>query len=124
MLASWRGDEACAPHDHGASRGLVCVLEGSFRETLYRMQSGVFTTLSQRDHATHALINVERDVIHAMEPRGPGVTLHVYAPAISCMRVFDCERHEALTVSDDCGAWIPRDVRMVNARSCMSALAR
>ena len=124
VLASWSGNEACAPHDHGTSLGAVFVVQGHFRETVYRMQSGLLEAVSRRDFARGDLLPVEREEIHGMEPLEPGVTLHVYAPPISCMRVFDRDRREALTVADECGAWIPRDVRLVTARTCFAALAR
>jgi cysteine dioxygenase len=124
MLASWTGREACAPHDHGSSRGAVFVVEGAFLETWYRVERGLFRGFARREYGPGALMGVDRELIHAMEPVGPGLTLHVYAPPISCMRVFDRGRGEALTVADDCGAWIPSDVRLVTARSCFGALSR
>jgi cysteine dioxygenase len=124
MLASWTGREACAPHDHGSSRGSVFVVEGAFLETWYRVERGLFRSFARREYGPGALIAIDRELIHAMEPVGPGLTLHVYAPPISCMRVFDPGHNEALTVADDCGAWIPSDVRLVTARSCLGALTR
>jgi cysteine dioxygenase len=124
VLARWSGKEACAPHDHGTSQGAVFVLEGRFRETVYRMQGGMLEARERREVQRTDVLSVLRDEIHGMEPLEPSVTLHVYAPPISCMRVFDRDRREALTVRDECGAWIPRDVRLVTARTCFSALAR
>ena len=32
------------------------------------------------------------------------------------MRVFDPARRQTLSVRDDCGAWVPRDERLILAR--------
>ncbi len=37
------------------------------------------------------------------------LTLHLYAPPISGMKVYDLEKCAACVVSDDCGAWWPED---------------
>jgi hypothetical protein len=124
VLARWSGHEAGAPHDHGVSQGAVYLLEGRMRETLYRMTSGVFETLAQREHARAELLSLSRDAIHALEPVGPALTLHVYAPPMSCMRVFDRDPAEPLVAPHGARAWIPRDVRLVTARTCFGALAR
>ena len=124
VLASWSGKEACAPHDHGTSQGAVFVLDGSFRETVYRMHGGMLEPERRREVQRADMLMIPRDEIHGMDPLAPALTLHVYAPPISCMRVFDRDQREALTVADECGAWIPRDVRLVTARTCFAALAR
>ena len=48
---------------------------------------------------------------------GAGVGLHFYLPAITGMRVYDCDRRETLIVGDDCGAWVPADPALVIART-------
>lgn len=39
------------------------------------------------------------------------ITLHLYAPPITGMKVYDLEKCAACVVSDDCGAWWPDDLR-------------
>ena len=39
---------------------------------------------------------------------GSGLSLHIYFPRIEKMRVYDVEGRRTLVVSDNCGAWIPR----------------
>ncbi|WP_236561071.1 hypothetical protein [Pontibacillus sp. HMF3514] len=39
------------------------------------------------------------------------VTLHLYAPPITGMMVYDLETCAACVVSDDCGAWWPEKLR-------------
>ena len=39
------------------------------------------------------------------------VTLHLYSPPISGMKVYDLEKCAACLVSDDCGAWWPEEQR-------------
>ena len=109
MLAHWSGALPCAAHDHGASRGAVLVLEGAFEEVRYRVCQGALLATSRRRAGPGALLWVEEQLLHAMLPDGPGATLHVYAPAIHGMQVFDDTRGQLVRVADDQGAWIVRE---------------
>jgi hypothetical protein len=120
VLAMWTGQESCAPHDHGRSQGAVWVLEGSVRECWVRAERGLYRTFAQHVHGPCSLLPLARGVIHTLEPLGPAVTLHVYAPQVSCMRVFERDPADALAPEER--GWIPRDVRLVNGRACCTAL--
>jgi cysteine dioxygenase len=124
VLTMWSGRERCAPHDHGTSQGALFVVEGEFRETVYRMQSGLLEAVTQRVLTPGAVLTMRREEIHGLEPLGPGITLHVYAPPVSCMRVFERDPRDGASPTGTCGAWMPRDVRLTTAGTCASALAR
>src|SRR5262245_18747465 len=76
-LTSWSGREASAPHDHGAASGALWVAEGAFLETWYRAERGLFRAFARREYGPGALIAIDRELIHGLEPVGPALTLHV-----------------------------------------------
>ncbi|MGM1006165.1 MAG: hypothetical protein ACQEW2_03745 [Bacillota bacterium] len=39
------------------------------------------------------------------------VTLHLYSPPITGMKVYNLEKCAACVVSEDCGAWWPEEQR-------------
>jgi hypothetical protein len=116
LLVRWREDTFCAPHDHGQARGQVCLLRGQFVERLWRWREGDLVPAAERAYASPAIIDVKSGIIHDMKASGSGVGIHFYQPAIQGMQVFDRERRETLTVSDECGAWVPADPSLVLGR--------
>ena len=114
MMASWRPNTECAPHNHGFSTGTVLVLEGAFEEISYRPvpETGDLATHtgSARRLQKGQFIEVEGNVFHSMRNLGNiGFTLHFYTPAIKNMQVLDLKNKRTLTLGDNCGAWIPTD---------------
>jgi cysteine dioxygenase len=107
MLARWTPDRECAPHDHGASAGWVFYLEGNFVEESYRWQDGELISAGSHAHRAGTHTEVRKDEIHSCKCDGQGLSLHIYFPRIERMRVYDPEGRRTITVSDDCGAWIP-----------------
>ncbi|HTB59503.1 MAG TPA: cysteine dioxygenase family protein [Polyangia bacterium] len=116
MLAGWGRDAACAPHDHAGGEGVVHVLAGAFTETDWIWRDGILARGTSRRWEAGQSIPVVAGGIHSMVAEGAGTTLHLYRPAISGMRVFDPARRQTLSVRDDCGAWVPRDERLILAR--------
>jgi hypothetical protein len=117
LLMYWRGGVWCAPHDHASATGRALVLRGRFRERRWRFDGAALHLLHEQTVDSPSMLSISLGDIHDMcsEDDG-GVSLHVYRPGISRMRVFDRDRRESLVVSDDCGAWIPHDSRQVMAR--------
>jgi len=118
MMASWRPHATCAPHDHGFSTGTVLVLEGSFEEMSYKWSADSGEVAVDPSTARRAslgqFIEVEGNTFHHMRNLGDvGVTLHFYTPAISNMKVLDLDNKKTLIVSEDCGAWIPKDPKKI-----------
>jgi hypothetical protein len=117
LLVRWQEDTFCAPHDHGDAGGFVVLLRGQFVERLWRWRGGELLPALERSYAAPSIIEVKGGAIHDMKARGSGVGIHFYLPAIRGMKVFDRERRETLVVSDQCGAWVPRDPRLIEERT-------
>ena len=64
---------------------------------------------------TGSMVVAPRSTIHQMSSVSyqPLVTVHVYCPPVSKMKVFDPTHDLEMTVSDDCGAWFPKDERQI-----------
>ena len=113
MLASWRSEASCAPHDHGHARGLVVVLDGEFTETVYAVTRRGLTTTALHAHSAGAVLRVGGGLVHAMRCHRGGTTLHVYVPGVHSMRVYDVVAQATLVVADGCGAWVPQNSELV-----------
>jgi hypothetical protein len=116
MLASWLSGRSSAPHDHGRSRGAVLVLEGCFRERIYRLSGMKLTRVKRRDCARGDLIEVAEATIHDLVARADGLTLHLYTPGIDAMCVYDARSRATLRVAASCGAWVPADGNLILER--------
>lgn len=117
LLVGWSEETFCAPHDHGQAGGLVCLLRGRLVERHWRWRAGQLDAVSERAHTAPAQIPVGPGAIHDMKASGAAVGVHFYFPPIAAMKVFDRDRREALVVTEDCGAWIPRDSSLVVSRA-------
>ena len=116
MLACWRPQSECAPHDHGFSQGRVLALGGSFIESDFGWRDENLVRLGGRAIESLSALPVDLGHIHSMKCNSDnGLTLHFYRPAISQMKVFDLEKRRTLMVTDDCGAWIPQPHQIVTA---------
>lgn len=109
LIMGWRDDSPCAPHDHGAARGVVLILRGEGIEQEWIVEGDGVRPGRSRVLVAPAMLRVLPDVVHSMTARGSAISLHLYTPAIAGMRVYDVERRRTLVVADDCGAWIPDD---------------
>jgi hypothetical protein len=117
LLVSWGEDEFCAPHDHGSSGGVIQLMRGVFVERVWRFAAGALVVVGERRVAAPSLVRVAPGVIHDMKAQGRGLGVHLYLPAIADMHVHDLSRRETLTVTDECGAWIPREERLITGRT-------
>lgn len=117
MIASWTQNQECLPHDHGASNGMVINLSGRFEETAYQWQTGLLIPTGSTVHGVvNSLIEVNIAHIHSMHCKDEGgLTLHMYAPAIQNMKVFDLNLRRTLVVANNCGAWVPLDPSQIQA---------
>ena len=116
LLVRWREDAFSAPHDHGEASGFVYLLRGAFVERTWEFHRGRLVVTGWRRTQAPGILRVGAGAIHDVKATGGGVSLHVYVPAISHMRVFDRARRETLSVSDACGAWIPHDPALITGR--------
>jgi predicted metal-dependent enzyme (double-stranded beta helix superfamily) len=118
MLARWRPGATCAPHDHGASSGLVWFARGEFVEHQFDLEPGA--GLTEQGAARVIREGEEVDVrdgdIHSCHSTGEGLSVHVYSPPVTQMKVYDRGQRDVLVVSDDCGAWVPADPQQILSR--------
>ena len=108
MLARWRPGHGCAPHDHGGAGGFVIPVEGTFQERRFSWDGPELVVAETATRPQGAPIRITAEVIHDMTAVAGGLTLHLYSPPASSMRVFDLERAEALELVGNYGAWIPQ----------------
>ncbi|MDR0137536.1 cysteine dioxygenase family protein [Metabacillus idriensis] len=109
LVMNWSELE-CVPHDHGRSHGWIQVINGVSENTVYEVKdnqlpSEIFTVKKEKGKIFFA----PKGGVHKMrEAQGTNlVTLHLYSPPITGMKVYDLEKCAACVVSDDCGAWWP-----------------
>lgn len=107
MVAKWRANSPCAPHDHGRSKGWVFFLKGNFTETSYKFANMNLNALSQQTYRAGDRTEIQTQDIHSCVSETEGLTLHVYYPKISYMKVYDAENKCTYVVDDKCGAWRP-----------------
>lgn len=115
MIAHWPAGSSCLPHDHGEARGLVTILKGDFCERVFSLSRNSLAKADEEHFFTLGdFLPVAPQMIHSMRAQTEGVTLHLYAPPIREMKVYD--EHTIYTVADNCGAWIPSDQSLILRR--------
>ncbi|WP_409251661.1 cysteine dioxygenase [Bacillus sp. SCS-153A] len=111
LIMNWSQLE-CAPHDHGESQGWIQVLAGTSVNAVYEIDGkGWPSQLFEEQHHQGKFFYAPKRGVHQMKAEGGKelVTLHLYSPPISGMKVYDLEKCAVCIVSDDCGAWWPED---------------
>lgn len=92
LLICWKAGQFSPIHDHFGSRCVVKVLAGMARETTYVEASGSVRT-STRLYRPGNVFGGEDGDIHVLgNPSSANtglVTMHVYTPALTHMRLFD-----------------------------------
>ncbi|MBT2638575.1 cysteine dioxygenase family protein [Bacillus sp. ISL-39] len=113
LVMNW-SDLECAPHDHGDSHGWIHVLNGTSVNSVYEVNgTSLPNELFKEYYHQGQLFFAPIKGVHKMQADGTEglVTLHLYSPPISGMKVYDLEKCAACVVSDDCGAWWPDEQR-------------
>lgn len=113
LVMNW-SELKCAPHDHGDSHGWIHVLNGTSINSVYEVKNNSLPKeLFKEFHHQGQLFFAPKKGVHKMQADGTDglVTLHLYSPPISGMKVYDLEKCAACVVSDDCGAWWPDEQR-------------
>ena len=113
LLMAWRADQFCAPHDHASATGFVLLLHGEFEERQYQWRNGSLHPVGSQTAQAPAFIPFEHGRIHDMKASTGGLSLHVYTPCIHGMRVYDMDSRRTLIVDDTCGAWVPRERKLI-----------
>ena len=101
LLICWKAGQFSPIHDHFGSRCVVKVLAGTARETTY-IESGDSVTTSTRLYRPGTVFGGEDGDIHALgNPKSAKtglVTMHVYAPILTHMRLFDLVAGQLLSL--------------------------
>ncbi|MDN4523166.1 cysteine dioxygenase [Fictibacillus fluitans] len=116
LLMQWSSSMDCSPHDHGQSYGWVQVISGSSDHSIYEIPSDSLPRERvKRKEKSGSFLNVGKGMIHKMGSAGeePLITLHVYSPPISGMKVYDLNKCAVCIVSEDCGAWWPEEQKQM-----------
>jgi cysteine dioxygenase len=114
IAMNWAVGRECAPHDHGRSFGWIQVVCGTIEHTLHTLdQDDRPVAFGHRREPEGTVMFAPRNAVHSMANGHDGrtVTLHVYAPPIDGMVVYDLQRCLACVVANDCGAWWPVEQR-------------
>lgn len=109
VFLSWGPGQICDVHDHGVSCGLVKVIRGNISNIIYSPDKFTGEPIHQQEEyvVDDVFIEVPKDSWHQMKNNLDEFTytLHVYAPPVTDMQVFDKERKQLITLDDKCGAW-------------------
>jgi cysteine dioxygenase len=116
MIAHWPAGSVCWPHDHGEAWGAVLVLEGKVFERGFALAGELRESGPEREYGAGEAVLVRPGGIHNMRAEPRSITLHLYAPPIREMKVYDQRSRLIYTVADDCGAWIPREPNLIIRR--------
>jgi cysteine dioxygenase len=113
LVMNW-SDLECAPHDHGNSSGWIQVLNGASENIVFEVKENhIPQELFAEIKGKGSFFFAPKKGVHKMKRAGMDylVTLHLYSPPITGMKVYDLKKCAACIVSDDCGAWWPEDMR-------------
>jgi predicted metal-dependent enzyme (double-stranded beta helix superfamily) len=114
MLATWSNKAISSPHNHGSSQGLIWFAQGSFSEQSYSFKNQNLDPIGKAVHfSENTVVKVNSGDIHSCGPEADGLSLHLYAPPIHKMRVWDISQKRTLTVANESGAWIPSDSQLI-----------
>ena len=114
MLASWAAKAISSPHNHGSSCGLIWFVEGDFTEQHYSFNGRDLVKHGEvQKYFENSVVQVQQSDIHSCGPSTVGVSLHIYSPPIHGMKIWDTLGKRTLTVADECGAWIPKEEKLI-----------
>lgn len=117
ILALWRPNASCAPHDHGGSRGYLFPIKGELHEIQWKFTGSNLISLAEKAiHLTPGVMFVEDETIHSIFCREWALTLHLYYPSMTGMRVYDARRRQTVILKETCGAWVPDDETLIQAK--------
>jgi len=92
LLVGWLKGQRSAPHGHGESFGLTCVLEGALTEVVYRLAPGGQVMRAEKHlHRAGSVFREQPHTIHHVEHAGRSrtVSLHLYAPPLERMEFYE-----------------------------------
>jgi cysteine dioxygenase len=120
VFLSWGPDQICDVHDHGESCGIVKVIKGNISNIIYSPDRVSGEPIHQQEEyiVDDVFLEVPKNSWHQMKNNLQEFTytLHVYAPPILDMQVFDKERKQLITVDEECGAWTTEPDRHIKIK--------
>ncbi|MDX2414110.1 MAG: cysteine dioxygenase family protein [Bacteroidales bacterium] len=120
VFLSWGPDQICDVHDHGESCGLVKVVKGNISNIIYQEDTVSGEPIHQQEEYVldDIFIEVPKNSWHQMKNNLDefSYTLHVYAPPVTDMQVFDKENKQLVTVDENCGAWLSEPDRQIKIK--------
>jgi len=114
MLACWSYQAMALPHNHGNSKGLIWFVQGDFTEQHYIFNHNHLQKITQAFYyQENSVVRISENEIHSCCPDSTGLSLHIYSPPITNMKVWDEENKQTLTVAPECGAWVPENKNLI-----------
>ncbi|MGZ3445035.1 MAG: cysteine dioxygenase [Myxococcaceae bacterium] len=92
LLVGWLPGQRSAPHGHGESFGVTCLLEGALTEVVYRLAPGGQVMRAERHvHRAGSVFREQPHTIHHVEHTGRSrtISLHLYAPPLERMEIYE-----------------------------------
>jgi len=104
ILLCWEGSQGTAIHDHGGEECWVRVIQGEFKETIYKLDEAGELQIVKSHLAKKGDISYMIDFMgcHRLENQSDGrsMSLHLYAKPIRHCNLFD----------ESCGKFIHKDL--------------
>lgn len=113
LVMLWSNDQDSLPHNHGASAGWMYVFCGTAKSCIYRFEGNRHVRDTEDILPVGEIAFVPQEIVHSMGNYNKErlITVHLYAPPITRMKVFDAD--VAYIVSNDCGAWQPQPSQII-----------
>ena len=94
LLMGWLPGQSSLVHDHRGSACAFRVLEGTATEHTYTFEESRLLHVGEHDLPTGSVVASREPDIHALANCGGRqlVTLHVYSPPLTQMRIYEVER--------------------------------
>lgn len=113
IAMKWPPSSQSLPHDHGQSSGIALIISGEATHIIYNCQLHCVNVHTVKKDK---MLMVTTGMIHQMGNSSFSeslITLHFYKPCITRMKVYDLKQQRYAIVSDDCGAWWPKDANKI-----------
>lgn len=99
LILGWISEQESMIHDHDGSVGVIRVFEGEVTETKFRWDDNEKLVVASKQAVSKGLIaGVGEPDIHQLQSSGGQntVTIHVYAPPLEGLHIYDLESREII----------------------------
>lgn len=102
ILTYWNPNKGSHIHNHGKSHGKVLIVEGEIIEHNYKFDGQEMKLLNDSTFSKKSCLDISPVNFHSMTSGDqPTITLHVYAPKIEHMCVYNESTHKLQHVEGD-----------------------